>query len=186
MEMFMSRPASGDDEVLASAREAIASALTVEQLRQAQAVVLPLDYAMSLADTAQAIGVSPGWACQLRRRFMHGQRVGEPGAPTAGGRKRENMSLEEERKFLAPFFEQAAKGGVLVVGQIKAALDKRLGRKVALASAYNLLHRHNWRKLAPDKRHPQSDPLAQDEWKKNSPKLSAKSAKTGHKATASS
>jgi transposase len=186
MEMFMSRPASGDDEVLASAREAIASALTVEQLRQAQAVVLPLDYAMSLADTAQAIGVSPGWACQLRRRFMHGQRVGEPGAPTAGGRKRENMSLEEERKFLAPFFEQAAKGGVLVVGQIKAALDQRLGRKVALASAYNLLHRHNWRKLAPDKSHPQSDPLAQDEWKKNSPKLSAKSAKTGRKARPSS
>ena len=147
----MSRPASGDDEVLASAREAIASALTVEQLRQAQAVVLPLDYAMSLADTAQAIGVSPGWACQLRRRFMHGQKVGEPGAPTAGGRKRENMSLEEEREFLAPFFEQAAKGGALVVGQITAALDKRLGRKVALASAYNLLHRHNWRKLAPDK-----------------------------------
>jgi Winged helix-turn helix len=35
--------------------------------------------------------------------------------------------------------------GVLVVGQIKAALEKRLGRKVALASAYNLLHRHNWR-----------------------------------------
>jgi hypothetical protein len=60
----------------------------------------------------------------------------------------------------------AAAGGVLVVGQIKAALDKRLGREVALASAYNLLHRHNWRKLAPDKGHPQSDPVAQEEWKK--------------------
>ena len=35
----MSRPASGDDEVLANAREAIAAAQTVEQLRQAQAVV---------------------------------------------------------------------------------------------------------------------------------------------------
>jgi len=80
----MPRPASGDDEVLKNAREAIASAETVEQLRQAQAVVLPLDYAMSLADTAQIIGVSPGWVCQLRRRFMHGQVAGAPGAPTAG------------------------------------------------------------------------------------------------------
>jgi len=42
---------------------------------------------------------------------------------------------------------------VLVVIEIKAALDKRLGQAVALASAYNLLHRHNWRKLAPYKRH---------------------------------
>jgi len=186
MEINMSRPASGDDRALISAREAIASAQTVEQLRQAQAVVLPLDYAMSLADTAQAIGVSPGWACQLRRRFIHGHKVGAPDAPTAGGRKRQNMSLEEEREFLAPFWESAAAGGVLVVGQIKAALDKRLGRAVALASAYNLLHRHNWRKLAPDKRHPQSDPLAQEEWKKNSPKRSRKSGRTGPKAKASS
>ena len=66
----MSRPASGDDEVLMSAREAIASAQTVEQLRQAQAVVLPVDFGLSLADTAQVIGVSPGWACQLRRRLQ--------------------------------------------------------------------------------------------------------------------
>ena len=79
------------------------------------------------------------------------------------------MTLQEEREFLTPFFEQAATGGVLVVGQIKAALDKRLGRKVALASSYNLLHRHDWRKLAPDKRNPQSDPQAQDEWKKTLP-----------------
>ena len=182
----MSRPASGDDRILMDARQAIASAQTVEQLRQAQAVVLPLDYAMSLADTAQVIGVSPGWACQLRRRFIHGHKAGTPDAPTAGGRKRQNMSLQEEREFLAPFLECAAGGGVLVVGQIKAALDKRLGREVALASVYNLLHRHNWRKLAPDKRHPQSDPLAQEEWKKNSPKRSQKSDKTGHKAKPSS
>ncbi len=182
----MSRPASGDEEVLMRAREAIASARTVEQLRQAQAVLLPLDYAMSLADTAQVIGVSPGWACQLRHRFMRGQVAGAPDAPTPGGRKRQNMNLEEEREFLAPFLEQAATGGVLVVGQIKAALDQRLGRAVALASAYNLLHRHGWRKLAPDKRHPQSDPLAQQAWKKNSPQRLPLSAKTGRKAKTSS
>lgn len=178
----MSRPASGDAEVLKSARQAIASAQTIEQLRQAQAVVLPLDHGFSLADTAQVLGVSRGWACQLRRRFMCGEIAGAPDAPTAGGRKRQNMTLEEERAFLAPFFEQAAAGGILVVGQIKAALDKRLGREVALASAYNLLHRHNWRKLAPDKRHPQSDPQAQEEWKKNSPKHLPKSAQTGRRA----
>lgn len=166
----MSRPASGDAEVLQSAREVVANAQTVAQLRQAQAVVLPLDYAMNLSDTAHAIGVSLGWACQLRRRFIQGRKAGAVDLPTPGGRKRQNMSVKQEREFLAPFLESAAVGGVLVVGQIKAALDKQLGREVALASVYNLLHRHQWRKLAPDKRHPQSDPLAQEKWKKNSPK----------------
>ena len=96
------------------------------------------------------------------------------------------MTIEQEREFLAPFIEQAQTGGVLVVGQIKAALDKHLGRAVALSSTYKLLHRHNWRKLVPDKRHPQSDPLAQEEWKKNSLESSAKSSKTGRAGKPSS
>jgi hypothetical protein len=183
MELLMSRPFSGGEEVLQRARQTIRSDCTLEQFRQAQAVLLPLDYSMSLADTAGAIGVSPGWACQLRRRFIQNPSSGLADAPGAGGRKRQNMSLQEEREFLAPFLQTAAQGGVLVVGQIKAALDKRLGRDVALASAYNLLHRHDWRKLVPDKRHPQSDPVAQEEWKKNSPKHSAKSAKAGRKTS---
>jgi hypothetical protein len=82
--------------------------------------------------------------------------------------------------------ESAAAVGVLVVGKIKSALDKRLGREVALASACNLLHRHNWRKLAPDKQHPQSDPVNQEEWKINSPKPSPKFAKTRRKTNPSS
>lgn len=57
----MLRPASGDDHIWMNARQAIASAQTLEQLRQAQGGVLPLDCAMSLADTAQLIGVSPCW-----------------------------------------------------------------------------------------------------------------------------
>jgi transposase len=76
------------------------------------------------------------------------------------------MSAEQERELLAPFLERASTGGILVVGLVKAEIEARLGRSMALSSVYNLRHRHGWRKLAPDKRHPQSDPLAQEEWKK--------------------
>ena len=47
---------------------------------------------------------------------------------------------------------------------IKQALDAHLGRAVALSSVYNVLHRHNWRKLAPDKRHVKADSEAQADW----------------------
>jgi hypothetical protein len=89
------------------------------------------------------------------------------------------LGPEEEEAFLAPFFDKAKEGGILVVGEIKNALDQRLGRNVALVSAYNLLHRHDWRKLAPDKRHPKSDPEAQEVWKKNFQTLFPKSGKPG-------
>jgi transposase len=186
MEKIMARPVTGDEETIEIAQIAILQATTLDELRQAQAVLLPLLYGLSLQQTAQVIGVSVGWACQLRRRFIAGRFVGAAGQPAPGGRKRQNMSVEQEREFLAPFIEQAQIGGVLVVGQIKAALDKRLGRAVSLSSTYNLLHRHDWRKLVPDKHHPQSDPLAQAEWKKNSPKHSATSSKTGRAGKPSS
>ena len=182
----MARPFTGNEETIEIAQIAIGQATTPDELRQAQAVLLPLLYGLSLEQTAQVIGVSPGWACQLRRRFIAGRFVGAAGAPAAGGRRRQNMTIEQEREFLAPFIEQARNGGILVVGQIKAALDKRLGRTVALSSTYNLLQRHNWRKLVPDKRHPKSDPAAQEEWEKNSLTPSAKSSKTGQEANPSS
>jgi transposase len=174
----MGRRASGS-ELLEVAKVTLAKAKTVEELRQAQAVVLPLEFGLSLEQTAQAIGVSVGWACQLRTRFVRaGGAPGESRA-TRGGRRRENMTRDEEAAFLAPFFEKAKIGGILIVGEIKQALDVRLGRKVALASAYNLLHRHGWRKLAPDKRHPKADVAAQEAWKKNSPTSSRKSPVNG-------
>jgi transposase len=163
----MARTARGI-EVLEKARELLSKARTADELRQAQSVVLPLKFGFSIEQTATMIGVSKGWASHLRTQFIRsGGKKDEKKLPH-GGRRRENMSSEEEVAFLAPFLEKAAKGGILVVGEIKQELDKRLGRTTALASTYNLLHRHGWRKLAPDKRHPKTDREGQEEWKKNS------------------
>lgn len=167
----MARPASGR-EMLERAKELLKKARSAEELRQAQAVILPLERGFSMEEVATIIGTSPGWACQLRMEFIRSGGKKSREKEQRGGRHRENMSLEEEGQFLAPFFDKAAVGGILVVGEIKKALDERLGRKTALASTYNLLHRHNWRKLAPDKRHPKSDAVVQEEWKKNSQKRS--------------
>ncbi len=58
-----------------------------------------------------------------------------------------------------------------MVSPLRAALAERLGRrKVAPSVVYRLLARHGWRKVAPDTKHPKSDPVVQAEWKKNSPK----------------
>ncbi len=166
-------------EVLEKARELLSKARMADELRRAQAVVLPLEFGFSMERTAAIIGVSKGWASQLRTQFIRagGERADKK--RLRGGRRRENMSYEEEVTFLGPFLEKAAQGGILVVGEIKEELDKRLGRRTALASTYNLLHRHGWRKLAPDTRHPKADSKAQEEWKKNSPSSSPKSTKNG-------
>jgi transposase len=144
--------------------------------------VLPLAYGLSLEQTARVIGQSKGWTCRLRNRFLAGETVGDGQRQRPGGRRRENLSMEREAEVLAPFLERASRGGILVVPQIKAELEVALGRPMALSSVYHLLHRHGWRKLAPDKRHPHSDPLAQEGFKKNSRTRSVRSKPSGRKA----
>jgi hypothetical protein len=51
----MARKAGGVDP-LASARELLRTAKTAEELRTAQAVLLPLELGLSLAQTAKVIG----------------------------------------------------------------------------------------------------------------------------------
>lgn len=162
----MARPASGKN-VLEISKEQLSKARTAGELRQAQAVILPLEFGFSIEQVAEVTGVSVDWACRLRRQFIQSGGSVEK-ARHRGGRRRANMTESDEAAFLAPFFDKASRGGILVVGEIKKALDERLGRKTALASTYNLLHRHGWRKLAPDRAHPKSDAVAQEEWGKNS------------------
>ena len=99
----MVRRASGGD-VLEEAKVCLRKARTVDELRQAQAVVLPLEFGLSLEKTAQVLGVSVGWACQLRRRFVRTGGICEGGRGRKGGRHHENMTIEEERIFLLPRF----------------------------------------------------------------------------------
>jgi len=77
------------------------------------------------------------------------------------------MRAEEEREFLRPWAEHAQAGGVVVVAPIRAALAQHLGRTVAASVVYRFLARQGWRKVAPDTRHPKSDPQIQEAWKKN-------------------
>ena len=156
---------AGGHQFLEKAKELLVSAKTVKEVRQAQAVILPLEFKMSLEQTAAITGISRNWVNQLRNEFIHASGIIQSDK-SHGGRRRGNMSPADEAMFLAPFIENARAGGILVVAEIKDALEARLARPVALASVYNLLHRNDWRKLVPDKRHPKSDPEAQEAFKK--------------------
>lgn len=80
----MARAAKGLESI-EQARAAIAAATTVEQLRQAQALVLPLEHGLSLEATARMIGLSVGWTSRLRNAFLRGEVVGDGSTPPRGG-----------------------------------------------------------------------------------------------------
>lgn len=87
-----------------------------------------------------------------------------------GGRRHENMSLEEEAALLAAHTESAKEGKLLKIAPLHQSLCKKLGREVALSSAYRLAHRHGWRKLEPRPRHPGRNAKAAEYFKLFFPK----------------
>ncbi len=64
----MARPATGR-EFIEAAKEQIASAKTPDALRTAQALLLPLEFGLSLEQTAAAIGLSKSWTGNCARGF---------------------------------------------------------------------------------------------------------------------
>ena len=160
----MARPPRGH-EMLSITQQRLSKTDDATELRILQAVVFPLDHGMSTQETARAIGRSPRWVTMARNKYIRESGV-KPGKAQVI-RNHAHMTLAEEKEFLTPFLEKARCGGMLVVNEVHCALQEHLGRKVALASAYNLLHRHGWRKLVPDKRNVAADVQAQEDWKKN-------------------
>lgn len=86
--------------------------------------------------------------------------------PGKGGRRRQYLTLEEEKVFLAPFFALAEHGEIATVEQIWHAFEQRIGHTVDDSTIYRLLHRHGWRKVMPRPRHPKADSQAQEQFKK--------------------
>jgi len=83
-----------------------------------------------------------------------------------GGRRRQLMTIEEEMHFLAAFKDLASSASLLVVNEIKVALEKRLGHAVHKTTVYRLLQRHGWRKIVPRPQHPKHNKEAVEAFKK--------------------
>ena len=167
----MARPRRSDTELTRQAVALAATAKDMETLRSAQAVLLPALLNATLEQTAAALGVGRATVHRLQQRLRCRCAHPESPHPIRGGRHHATLSLEEERIFLEPWVKLAVTGGLLVVAPIRAALAQQLGRPVAASVVYRLLERHGWRKVAPDTRHPKSNPQIQEDWKKNCPKL---------------
>ncbi len=138
----------------------------IQELRMAQAILLPALAHLSLEQTATALGVGRATVARLQNRFRQRKQETPPVRSAWGGRRRALLSGEQEQAFLAHWKTQAEQGQLVVLTPLRAALDKKLGRRVKPSVVYRLVHRHHWRKVAPDTQHPKADPSVQTEWKK--------------------
>jgi transposase len=143
----MPRTPEIEPALIEHARQTLATARTIEQLRQAQSVLLPALMKLSVAQTAESLGVSPVSVHRLRERLRR-DAAGEHPPPGRGGRRNALLSPREEARFLAPWARQARAGALKTISALREALARELGRAPEPTVAYRMLARHGWRKLA--------------------------------------
>jgi len=126
----VARKASLDRSVVQVALRGLKRAKTVSELRRAQAVAFPDGFGVDLQRTGEMIGKSRTSVARLRREFVAWARGKELPSENWGGRRRQNMTRDEEARLVAPFFHTARKGGILTVSPIKEAYEQAVGRRV--------------------------------------------------------
>ena len=162
----MARPLLTNKEDLAYAFELRRTAKNKWDIDMALSVILPATQNLSLEKTASILACSARTVQKLRQRLQR-HRLGEDVRDKRGGRHRQNLTLAEEKEFLSRWREQAEKGEIVIGSEMREQLSRRLKRPVCESVFYRLLHRHGWRKVAPDTRHPKSAEAVQEAWKKN-------------------
>ena len=137
----MARPRKIDPDVVKQAQLVAAHTHDIQELRMAQAVLLPALAQMTLKAAAKVLGVGRATVARLQVRFR--RRKGRVQAPPRrwGGRRRSLMKLEAEQGFLAGWKAQAEQGQLVVVTPLRVALEQKLGRRLKPSVVYRLLER---------------------------------------------
>lgn len=133
--------------------------------RQRIQMVLLRESGMTQPLIAAAMGVSLSTVNRAHMAYDQGGIKALKPRPS-GGRKRENMTLDEEKALLACFAKAAGAGEMLNIHDLKAAYEKAIGHETSKSTIYNLMARHGWRKLMPRPFHPRRDITAQNAFKK--------------------
>jgi|SRR6266851_641223 len=117
------------------------SAKTVQQIRQAESILIPALTGASTATTAKILGISRSHVCLLRRLF---RRAGEgtcADRELRGGRRHELISPEEERAVVEKWLVEAKSLGVATVAALCGRYEMAVGRKVPRSTVYRVLSR---------------------------------------------
>ena len=111
------------------------------------------------------VGFTPVYIRKIWRRYRLEGKQYLLGERRGKNRSMAHMTIEEEKSFLDPFFQQAKGGGILIATDVYNAHKELLGKNIPLSTTYNLLHRHGWRKIAPRHSHPKGKEEKQKEFK---------------------
>lgn len=133
-------------------RALLRGAKTKAEFQTIQCVWLRARLNLPARDVAEAIGWHPSSVRRVQSLFLKEGEEALKRVGRGGGRRHENLTLEQETGLLAPFLEKMKSGEDFPVKEVKAIYEKTLGREVPKSTIYRMLSRHGWRSKTRRKR----------------------------------
>ena len=118
----MARPRKIDSDLVTRAQRVAAHTGDIQELRMAQAILLPALGQMTLKAAGKVIGVGRATVARLQGRFRRWKQGIQAPRRRWGGRRRALMKLEDEASFLAGWKPKAEQGELVVVTALHGAL----------------------------------------------------------------
>lgn len=151
-------------------KERMLSSESRQQFQRWQVIYITVTKRLKAEEVGELVGVCAGTVHQWVHQYNH------KGPDVLilqgrGGRRRELLSWNEEEELREELRERGERGAIVIAKTIREYAAKKLGTEVSKDYAYDLLHRHGWRKIEPRPRHPKSDSETQEEFKKNFQRL---------------
>lgn len=137
-----------------------------QQFQRWQVIFMMSTHKYGADEVAELIGVTKGTVYQWVHTYKHN-------GPDAlilqgrGGRTGGLLTWDEEESLLNEISEKARQGFVVIAQPIRKYVESKVGHAVSKDYAYDLLHRHGWRKVSPRPEHPKTRKEQQEEFKKN-------------------
>jgi transposase len=142
------------------------TAKTPSDFRRWQIIHLVHSYSVDADYLADITGYSKANIYNIIQQFNTGQ--GDVNTKNKGGRRRELMTLDEEKNLMKGLEAKAINGQILSYKDIKKIIENKLSKEVSNDFLWDLFKRNGWTKHSPRPHHPKKNQEKQNEFKKNS------------------
>jgi len=143
------------------------SSLTVADYRRWQIIYIINQYDVDAEFLSDISGYSKANIYAVVQQFNRTQTIDISVKPK-GGRRRELMTIDEERQLMYSLENKALKGQILSGKDLKKIVEQKVNRSVSDDYIWDLFKRNGWTKHSPRPHHPHRNKEKQEEFKKNS------------------
>jgi transposase len=148
-------------------KEKMQSAPTVSDFKRWQIIYSINNYIVDADYLSDITGYSKANVYAIVQQF-NGSTEADVTSKQKGGRRRELMSIEEERQLMKSLESMALEGQILSGKDVRKIIEQKINKSVSDDYIWDLFKRNGWTKHSPRPHHPNKNIEKQEEFKKNS------------------